>query len=252
MTSPSVLQSGRRARRLAREVLVVALLVVVYDAVRLLAAQDVGGATSAANTLWHVERWLHLPDERHVQALVLALPDYVIDVANRYYAFVHFPFTIAVGVWLFLRRPVHYLWARRALVAASAVSLVLYLALPVAPPRLMTALGFDDTGLEQGLSVYSHAGTASLSNQYAAMPSLHVGWAVLVAVVLVCATRTHWRWLWLLHPLVTLGVVIVTANHYWLDAAVGTAVVAVSLELTRGALTAGGAGVLRTSDGPGS
>ena len=60
-----------------------------------------------------------------------------------------------------------------------------------------------------------------MSNEYAAMPSLHVGWALLIAIVLIAGCRTRWRWLWLLHPVATVFVVVSTANHYWLDGVAG-------------------------------
>jgi MFS superfamily sulfate permease-like transporter len=75
--------------------------------------------------------------------------------------------------------------------------------------------------------------TDSLSNQFAAMPSLHFGWALMVAIGLIAATRSRWRWLWLLHPLVTLLVVVGTANHYWLDAVVAAALLGIALAVIR-------------------
>lgn len=141
-----------------------------------------------------------------------------------------------VLVWLFLRRPRHYLRARRALVAATGTGLLIMVARPTAPPRMMSDYGFVDTGLAFGQSVYGAVGQDPLANQFAAMPSLHVGWALLVAVVCIGSSRTRWRWLWAAHPVVTLLVVVVTGNHYWLDAAAGTTLVTTALVLTRGAL----------------
>jgi hypothetical protein len=92
-----------------------------------------------------------------------------------------------------------------------------HLAFPLAPPRMLTDVGFIDTAAAYGPSVYGPPASDSLANQYAAMPSLHVGWAVLVAAGLIAATRSRWRWLWLLHPIVTALVVAGTGNHYWID-----------------------------------
>ena len=82
-----------------------------------------------------------------------------------------------------------------------------------------------------------------MANQFAAMPSLHFGWALMVAIGLIAATRSRWRWLWLLHPLVTLLVIVGTANHYWLDAIVAGALLGVALAVIqlphRTATTAG-------------
>ncbi|HET6297265.1 MAG TPA: phosphatase PAP2 family protein, partial [Kribbella sp.] len=66
-------------------------------------------------------------------------------------------------------------------------------------------------------SVYGPTTDSGVANQFAAMPSLHVGWAFMVAVFLIRYTRSRWRWLWIAHPVITFAVVVVTANHYWLD-----------------------------------
>lgn len=225
----------RDGRALWREALLVTVLLLVYNGGRLLAATRVSGAFDNAHHLLADERWLHLPQEQSLQALVLALPD-LTRIANGYYAFVHFPLTIGVLVWLWLYRPAHYLWARRSLAAATGAGLVIMTLLPTAPPRMLTGYGFVDTGLAFGQSVYGAVGSDKLANQFAALPSLHVGWALLVAVVCIHASRNRWRWLWVAHPVVTLFVVVATGNHYWIDAIVGIALVTASLVLTRGAL----------------
>ncbi|CAM5694884.1 Inositol phosphorylceramide synthase OS=Streptomyces alboniger OX=132473 GN=CP975_30815 PE=4 SV=1 [Streptomyces alboniger] len=75
--------------------------------------------------------------------------------------------------------------------------------------------------------------TDTMANQFAAMPSLHFGWALMVAVGMIVATSTRWRWLWLLHPLLTLLVIVGTANHYWLDALAATALLGTALAVVR-------------------
>ena len=100
---------------------------------------------------------------------------------------------------------------------------------PLAPPRMMP--GFVDTGLQFGQSVYGAERSGGVANQFAAMPSLHVGWAALIALSMILITRSKWRWLWLAHPIITFGVVVVTANHYWLDGIVALLLLAVSLPL---------------------
>ena len=204
------------------------MLFLLYNLGRLLAAQRVSGAFDNADRIWRLERWVGLPSEQLLQALVLDAPG-IVQAANGYYASVHFPLTFLVLLWLFLRRPAEYPWVRWALVAASAASLLVQVALPTAPPRMLTGLGFTDTGIAYGQSVYGAVGEDVLSNQFAAMPSLHVGWALLVAVVLIRTGRTWLRWLWGLHPIVTTVVVVVTANHFWLDALAGAFLVVVAL-----------------------
>ena len=170
--------------------------------------------------------------------MALGSPD-VVQLANRYYAWVHFPAAAAMllGLWFFARE--QYLWVRRVMATMTMVALVLHVVMPLAPPRMLP--GFVDTGLAYNESVYSSPTAAALANQYAAMPSLHVGWAIIVAAAVIATFRSRWRYLILAHPTITVIVVVVTANHYWLDALVAGALFAVSLALVgpRGALLAG-------------
>jgi hypothetical protein len=106
---------------------------------------------------------------------------------------------------------------------------VLHLLFPLAPPRMLAAAGLVDTARVYGPSVYGDPATDSLSNQFAAMPSLHFGWALMAAIGLIVATRSRLRWLWLLHPALTLVVIVGTANHYWLDAIVAAALLGLAL-----------------------
>jgi hypothetical protein len=213
---------------LVREFLLVVGLFVVYKFGRQLVADHTGEAFRNAHRVWDLERAVHLPGEKAVQSLLLH-GDLLVHLANTYYATVHFPATVAFLVWLYLRRPAHYVWARRALAAVTAAALVLHLAFPLAPPRMLAGAGLVDTAHVYGPSVYGPPKTDHLSNQFAAMPSLHFGWALMVAVGLIVATRSRWRRLWLLHPLVTLLVIVGTANHYWLDAIVATALLGLAL-----------------------
>jgi hypothetical protein len=215
---------GPWRHQLLREVGLVAALFALYNIGRLLAAQRVAGAFDNADRLWELERWLGLPSEQAWQAVAMDVPS-LIRAANGYYASVHFPLTFLVLLWLFLQRPDTYLWARRSIVWGSAAALVVQVLLPMAPPRMLDNLGFIDTGVRYGQSVYGTVGQDPLANQFAAMPSLHVGWAVLLAVVCISSGQTRRRWLWVLHPVITTLVVVVTANHYWLDGVVGALVI---------------------------
>ncbi|WP_217998520.1 phosphatase PAP2 family protein, partial [Actinomadura rubrobrunea] len=222
----------RRWLRPLRELLLVAFLFAAYKLGRLVGADHVGEAFANAGRLWEIERALRLPSEKTLQDWVLHLPSAVV-AANAYYKFVHFPATAVFLIWTYARRPWHYRWARTALAVLTGVALAVHIAVPLAPPRMLSGLGFVDTGAVYGPSVYGSAHTDGLANQFAAMPSLHVGWAVFVAVSLILSTRTRWRWLWLAHPAVTLYVVIVTANHYWLDALVALVIIAVVMLVLR-------------------
>ncbi|MFD7003076.1 phosphatase PAP2 family protein [Streptomyces mirabilis] len=209
--------------------LLVVGLFVIYKAGRQLATGHTDEAYHNAHLVWDLERAVHLPDEGAVQSALLH-SDTLVHVANTYYAVVHFPATVAFLVWLYMRRPAHYVWARRVLAALTAAALVLHLTFPLAPPRLLTAAGLVDTGQMYGPTVYgAKPATDEMANQFAAMPSLHFGWALMVATGLIAATRSPWRTLWLLHPLLTLLVIVGTANHYWLDALVATVLLGIAL-----------------------
>jgi hypothetical protein len=227
----------RRLSSAAGEVVLVGALFAFYNLGRIVAAQDVSEADAHARRILDVQAWLPLPRERSVQGVFID-HDLLIRFAGEYYSRVHFPLTTAVLVFLFIRRPGAYTWAKWSLVIATGAAMVVHILFPVTPPRLLEGLGMIDTGLVTGDSPYSQSSPLSgVSNQYAAMPSLHVGWAVLVAIVLISTGRGRRRWWWVLHPITTLLVVVVTANHYWLDAFVGTALVVGALWLTRRALT---------------
>ncbi|GGZ63170.1 phosphatase PAP2 family protein [Streptomyces bluensis] len=239
---------------LVRELLLVVGLFLVYKSGRLLANGHTGEAFRNAQRVWDGERALRLPDEGTVQSVLLH-GDGLAQLANSYYALVHFPATAAFLVWLYLRRPAHYVWARRVLAAVTGAALLVHLVFPLAPPRLLDGSGLVDTGQVYGPTVYSATpATDSLANQFAAMPSLHFGWALMVAVGLIAAARSPWRWLWLLHPLVTLLVIVGTANHYWLDAVGAAALLGLALAAIhlphRTATTAGRTPELVRADEP--
>ncbi|MFE0255548.1 phosphatase PAP2 family protein [Streptomyces sp. NPDC059010] len=232
-TEPAQAETAAIARPpLVRELLLVAGLFLVYKLGRQLATGHTGEAFRNADRVWDLERAVHLPGEGSVQNALLH-SDTLIHIANTYYATVHFPATAAFLVWLYLRRPAHYVWARRVLAAVTAAALLVHLTFPLAPPRMLAAAGLLDTGQLYGPSVYGSPETDHLSNQFAAMPSLHFGWALMVAIGLIAATRSRYRLLWLLHPLLTLLVIVGTANHYWLDAIVAAAMLALALAVIR-------------------
>jgi hypothetical protein len=99
---------------------------------------------------------------------------------------------------------------------------------------MLPATGLVDTGRLYGPSVYGNPHTDTFSHQFAAMPSLHVGWALVVAVALIVTTRGRRRWLWLLHPAITLLVVVGTANHYWSDSIAAALLLAIAYAVSRG------------------
>jgi hypothetical protein len=178
------------------------------------------GALGRAQWIWDAERAAHLPSETTVQAFFLPHP-LIVEFFNYYYASLHFPVLVGTMIWLFVRHRDRYPAARTTLVALTAACLLIQL-IPVAPPRMLPSTGMVDTAIEYGQSVYSM--TAGFNpDQLSAMPSVHVGWAVLVAILIIRTARTRWRWLWLLYPAATTLIVAATANHFWADGIVAAA-----------------------------
>jgi hypothetical protein len=218
------------AKRALGEIALVAVLFLAYKLGRIAATGHVAEALANAHGVWHLERLLHLPSEYTLQHAVVG-HEWLMRLANCYYAYVHFPITAACLIWLWVKRPEHYVRTRRMLAWLTAVALVVHLLMPLAPPRMLTTMGMVDTGKLFGPEVYGSPTSDTLTNQYAAMPSLHVGWALAVAISLTAVTTNRWRRLWLLHPLITLFVVLVTGNHYWLDAIVVTGLLSLVIVL---------------------
>jgi len=213
----AVRRAGPTVLRAVLELVLVAVLFELYRFGRLLARGQEAAAFENAIHVHHLERLLHLPSEATLQGLV---PSGLLHLANVYYVSVHFPVMVAFLVWGYLFRPrPEYLWARNLVIALTGTALVVHIVFPLAPPRMFPQWGFVDTMAAFGPDAYAGA-SGDLANQFAAMPSLHVGWALLIAVVVVRTARSRWRWVVVAHPLLTTLVVVVTANHYWVDAVV--------------------------------
>jgi hypothetical protein len=184
------------------------------------------GALGRARWLWHAERVMHLPSEASLQHVFLPHP-LLVQVTNLYYDGLHFPVLIGCMIWLFVRHRDRYPAFRTTLVAFTGSCLLIQL-IPVAPPRMLPGIHMVDTGVRYGQSVYATRAGFN-PDQLSAMPSVHVGWAILVAIAIVSTTRSPWRWLAVLYPVLTMLVVVVTANHFWLDGIVAGAVLAAVL-----------------------
>jgi hypothetical protein len=222
--------NARRRPSLLREVALILGLFMVYRVARLAITGHDDIALSNAWWVWSVERAMRLPDEVLLQQWALQWPD-LLKAANWYYVIVHFPITLGFLAWSWWRRPAaEYRWARRLITGLTALALVVHVLMPLAPPRMLSSLGFLDTMAVFGPTAYG-GDAAKLANQFAAMPSLHVGWALLIALVVVRTLPGRARWLMVLHPTVTVVVVVATANHYWVDAIAAALVLAVALAL---------------------
>jgi hypothetical protein len=225
-----------RLPQLLPELVLLIAVNALYKYGRKVANGHTGAAYHHAGTVWSFERRVRLPSERSVQRLLLH-SETVIHTANYLYATVHFPAMVIFLGWMFVTKRAHYLWIRRAIVIQTLLALLGHLSFPLAPPRMLHGDGMIDTASVYGPAVYGEPDGDSMANQFAAMPSLHVGWALAIAVGLIGAYRSRWRWLWLLHPLVTMLVVVGTANHYWLDCIAGSALLGLALAVIPGPVT---------------
>ncbi|MDT3443946.1 phosphatase PAP2 family protein [Pseudofrankia sp. BMG5.37] len=210
-------------------------LFMVYRLGRTLADGRRVEALRHALAVWHFERLLDLPDESSIQQLALRSTD-LLEFANRFYITVHFPAAIAFLLWVMLFQRAHWRRVRNVIMLSTGVALVIHILYPLAPPRFLPAVSpnipFVDTGVVIGPSAYNEVGAAQ-ANQYAAMPSLHIGWAILEAWGVITILRWRARWLAVAHPIVTALVVVITANHYWLDGLIGGGLVWGAIVLTR-------------------
>jgi hypothetical protein len=175
----------------------------------------------------HLQDVLHLNWELSFNHIV-AQRAWLAQPMNYYYSTLHFLITPAVMIWLFVRRPHIYRGARTVLVTTTMLALLGFYLYPTAPPRLLSQPHYIDTLLKfHTWGSLADPDIAAHSNQFAAMPSLHIGWALWCGIaIFVCARRTWVRILGLLYPVGTLVVIVGTANHFILDAVGGALVLA--------------------------
>jgi hypothetical protein len=218
-----------------RELAFLGLVYLLYSLIRNAAPSQVGRAQLNAAAILDLEGSLGLDVERSLNLRVAPL-EWLAVPANYYYATMHFAVTLAALVWLYRRRPQAYRTARGVLLAMTLLALVGYWLYPLAPPRLMPGGGFVDTVRIWGTwGVAASEPVTSASNQYAAMPSMHVGWALWCGVVIARhVRRPAVQALGLLYPAVTLAVVVVTGNHFVLDAAGAVVAFAVAVAAVPG------------------
>lgn len=181
------------------------------------------GGLSNGRWVWHAERVLHVPNELWTQKLILGHPD-LVRLSNYYYATAHLTGMVVFLVWLWLRHRDRYPMWRNTVAIFTGISLLIEM-IPVAPPRLIGGTGLEDTAMAYGQSVYEFVGSG-VADQYAAMPSIHVGWALIIAIACYTCSTSRWRWIGVAHGVLTCFVVVATANHYWFDG-VGAGVVLV-------------------------
>jgi len=224
-------RAARVAGEVAKELLVIAAAGVAYGGVRELTEGDL--QTAVDNGLWihELEQRLDFAWEGAAQSLILP-HRLLVDVANWVYIWGHWPVIAVCALALFAFRRDHYRLLRNAVLISAAIGFVFFALLPTAPPRLADPAFVDTIG--EWSTSYRTLQPPSLTNQVAAMPSLHFGWNLLVGVTLFLATRSLLvRVFAVVMPAAMAYAVVATANHWVLDVLAGTVVVLVGLVLAR-------------------
>ncbi|MFE5946262.1 phosphatase PAP2 family protein [Streptomyces sp. NPDC056480] len=229
-SSPTV-ADGRFARLRARaprrptiwfEIALIAVSYWTYSLIRNAVPEQKAQALKNADWIWQAEESLGLAFEHAVNHAVNSVTWLIVSM-NYYYATLHFVVTIGVLVWLYRWHPGRYAAFRTVLFATTGVALVGYYLYPLAPPRLMNGQDFVDTVLVHHTWGSMASGNLKhVSNQYAAMPSMHIGWSLWCGLTIFLLAKAPWaKILGLLYPMATLVVIVATANHFWLDAVGG-------------------------------
>ncbi len=262
-------EDERAGLRWWKELLLAGAVYLVYSIVRNQfgsAGGDPGPAYGHALDIIDLERAMHLYVEADLQQWYLDLPgNGLIRLWNVYYGLAHFLVTLVALVWMFRRDPVRHRLLRNTLALTTALAVIGFAAYSLMPPRLLddpgeyggcqvyapdaaaaaepgalTAPGCDRFGYVDTIAAhggwisFGNEGYEDVSNQYAAMPSMHIGWSTWCAFVLVPLVRRRWaKVLAALYPVVTLVCIVLTANHYWIDGVGGLACLAVGYGLAR-------------------
>jgi hypothetical protein len=217
-------------------VFIIAGFYAAYTAVRDLRGDtpvSIFQATTNAHRIIRLERWFGLFHEANLQHWALHYKE-LIRLSDDYYGTIHFVAVVSVMLLLFFRYPDRYRLWRNTLAITTALALIGFSFFPVLPPRLLPpGYGFIDTlKVIGGLWNFSSGPVSDVSNQYAAMPSLHTSWAAWCALALIPLIRPWWgKVLVAMYPLATIFCIIVTANHYFADVLAGLALLGVSYGL---------------------
>jgi PAP2 superfamily protein len=216
-----------RRRTFPREAALVAVLILGYFSIRNTTAGSADVAFANAQTILDVERWAHVDWEDELQSSI-ARSDVLTMLVNWVYIWGHWPVILGAAAVLFFHRPDRYRFLRNAVVLSGALGFLFFALFPVAPPRMLD-LGLTDTVTQQS-HAYRTLQPPGLTNQYAAFPSLHVGWNVVVGIVLLTTTaHLAVRVFAIASPLAMGFAVVATANHFVVDVGAGLVVVLIGL-----------------------
>jgi hypothetical protein len=230
---PPKMRAFRRPR-LWEELLFIGLSYFLYSLIRNGVPTHERLAFHRASQLLTAEHWMHIDFELTLNKAVAGV-EWIAQIANYYYATMHFAVTIGVLAWLYLRRPLQYRSVRTVLYATNIVALVGFWLFPLAPPRMLGDRGYVDTVIVfHTWGSWGSGSVDSASNQFAAMPSLHVAWALWCGIAMFTLSAKWWvKAFGVLYPCLTVLVIVVTGNHYILDAAGGVAALGIGFAIQR-------------------
>ena len=212
----------------ALEFAFVASLYSIWRMAKNLPLAQADGAIDRAYDIVAVEDFFGLPSELALQRLVLD-HDWLAWFSAYYYAGAHVSGIVILLAGLYGRKRDVYPHWRNTLAILTAFCLVIRF-VKVAPPQFLTELGYVDVSVMYGIDVYGRAGTG-VSSQFAAMPSLHVGWAAIVAFGALATGTSRWRWIGVVHLVLTMLMIAATGHHWWLDGIVALVLLWLALQL---------------------
>jgi hypothetical protein len=226
-----ILRAGSWQRRLVREFLILTPAIFIYFAVRGVVVAREAAAYDNAETIVRIQTRLGVFHEPTLQAWIIG-SDSLVRLMNWIYIWGHWPVVIGTLIWLIVRRPKTYSVYRNAFLISGLLAMFVFATYPVAPPRLVPELDVVDTVTEQSRS-YRVMQPPALTNPYAAMPSLHFGWNLLMGIAIVREARLRpFRIFGYIMPVMMFLGIVLTANHYLLDGIAGGFLVIGSLWLS--------------------
>jgi PAP2 superfamily protein len=209
----------------------------LYELVRGLTEGSHTAAFANGNRVVELEQTTHTFFEVDFQRLLLN-DRWLIDITNFLYMNLHFVLCTVFLAWLYLRRNEVFYFVRNVFIGTMAIAIAIHAVFPTAPPRLLTQYGFVDTIFSFGGVDQDQGAISALVNKYAAVPSVHVGFALIVGVTASMLARRRWAKIaWACYPLLMLYIVVATANHYWFDGLVGAFCVGLAVLLAKYPLT---------------
>jgi hypothetical protein len=224
------ISTARQLAKRSRETLGVLVAVFFYFFVRGLMSTSVDRAYDHAHALLDLERTLGIAWEADLQRWAHTVPG-LSDIMNSVYIYGHWPVIALTLGWLLWKHPARFRTYRTAMVLSGLIGFAFFALYPMAPPRFLPELGFVDTVMRD-TSSYRVLQPPAFTNQYAAMPSLHVGWNLLMGIAIYTSTCSRfWRAFAVTMPVAMYVATILTANHFVLDGVVGSAVALAGLAM---------------------